>query len=152
MFAKPFFTALGLTMVAASAQAQEFVRPDCRAFVQPSASLAFDTPEHRNWYRRFWTGDCHSLPALRCMPGAPNWNDTVTKLVKKGRPDQAAAVTAHACRLGQAIGHEWARDKPVRRINTNDLRAYFAALDSAPDVTTGMARVDLRVKTALAKP
>lgn len=152
MSAKSFPLALAVALAAASAQAQEFVRPDCRGLVQPSAGLAFETAEHRNWYRRFWTGDCHGLPALRCVPGSPNWNDTVARLVKKGRPDQAAAITAQACRLGQVIGHEWSRPKPVRRIDIHDLKTYFAAVDSAPDVAGGLARVEARVKAALARP
>jgi hypothetical protein len=153
MNAKPLLVAasLAVTLAAASAQAQEFIRADCRNFVTPSASLAFDGAEHRKWYRRFWTGSCHNLPVLRCVPGSPNWNDTVAQLVSRGRADQAAAITAQACPLGQAIGHEWARDKAVRRIDTNDLRSYFADLDRAPDVVTGMTRVDRRVRAALAK-
>lgn len=149
---KSFLPAVALSLVALSAQAQEFVRPDCLSVVRPSAGLTFENPEHRNWYRRFWTGDCRDLPKLRCMPGSPNWNDVVSKLVKKGQPAQAASVTASACRLGQTMGYEWARPKPVRRIDTDDLKSYLAALDSAPDVTTGLTRVDGRVKAALARP
>jgi hypothetical protein len=149
MKAKPFLAATVLSLCAASAQAQEFVRSECVGVVQVSARMTFDSAEHRNWYRRFWTGDCKSLPALRCMPGSPNWNDVITKLVKKGRADQAPAITTAACRMGETIGHEWAREKAVRRIDTADLKAFLVTLDTAPDVTTGLSRVELRVKTAL---
>jgi hypothetical protein len=150
MKAKPFLPAVALALCAVSAQAQEFVRPECAGVVQASTQLKFDSVEHANWYRRFWTGNCKSLPALQCMPGSPHWNDIVTKLVKKGRPDQASFITQAACRMGQTIGHEWSREKAIRRISTADLKTYLTTLDAAPDVPTGLSRVELRVKTAMA--
>ena len=150
MIARPTPLAFAVALVASAVSAQEYVRPDCLGVVQASAGLKFESVEHAHWYRRFWTGSCRNLPALRCMPGSPNWNDVVGELVKKARPDQTGQITATACRMGQAIGHEWSRAKPVRRIDTNDLKAFMTTLDQAPDVPTGLSRVDLRVKTALA--
>ncbi|MBN9318232.1 MAG: hypothetical protein BGN86_11025 [Caulobacterales bacterium 68-7] len=150
MIQKSFPLAVVLALSAELAQAQEYVRPDCLGVVQPSASLKFDTPEHAIWYRRFWTGSCRNLPMMQCMPGNPNWNDVVGKLVKRGRPDQSATILSTACRMGQTIGHEWSRERAVRRISTDDLKTYMATLDEAPDVTTGLSRVELKVKTAMA--
>ena len=150
MIQKSVLFVVVFAMAASLVQAQEYVRPDCLGVVQPSAGLKFDTAEHATWYRRFWTGSCKSLPMMQCMPGNPNWNDVVAKLVKRGRPDQAAAITATACRMGQTIGQEWSRERDVRRISTADLKTYMATLDEAPDVTTGLSRVELKVKTAMA--
>lgn len=151
MIQKSFPLAVIIALAATVAQAQEYVRPDCLGVVQPSAGLKFDTPVHATWYRRFWTGSCKNLPMMQCMPGNPNWNDVVGKLVKRGRPDQAAAIISTACKMGQTIGQEWSRGKAVRRINTDDLKTYMATLDDAPDVTTGLSRVQLRIDTALGR-
>jgi hypothetical protein len=107
--------------LAGAAQAQDYVRADCRAQLDP-ASLRFDTPLHQRWYRRFWTGDCDHLPM--CFSGSPNWNDIVGKLLIRGGPAEQAALLPKACRLGQMIGLEWARDKKIRRIDTGDLHAF----------------------------
>jgi hypothetical protein len=149
MKSRSFLAATILMFAATAAQAQEFVRADCRGVVQASTQVKFDSPQHANWYRRFWTGSCKDLPKLQCMPGSPNWNDVITRLTKKGRVDQAPAITTAACRMGQLIGHEWAREKAVRRIDTADLKTFLATLDTSPDVPTGLQRVETRVKTAL---
>jgi hypothetical protein len=150
MIARSFPLAVTLALTAMAVQAQEFVRPECLGVVHASAGLKFDSVEHANWYRRFWTGSCRNLPAMRCMPGSPNWNGVVTELLKKGRADQAPAITTAACRMGEIIGHEWSREKAIRKINTDDLKAFMATLDTAPDVATGLNRVEVRVKLALA--
>jgi hypothetical protein len=152
MRAASILVAFTLTLIAVSAQAQEFVRQDCARLAPPSASLSFDSPEHRLWYRRFWTGDCKDLPILACVPGNPNWNDVITQLLKKGRPDQGPAIRASACRLGEVVGHEWSRAKAVRRINTEDLRSYIAILQATSDVPTGLGRLETRMKTDMAAP
>lgn len=130
------------------AQAQDYVRADCRGLVNPAA-LHFDTPEHVRWYKRFWTGDCDHLPF--CFPGSPNWNDIVGKLLTRGGASEHAALLPRACRLGQTMGLEWSRDKKVRRIDTGDLRAFKGQLEASGDALRGVEQVEDSVKAKMAR-
>lgn len=134
--------------LAGVAHAQDYVRADCRAQLDP-ASLRFDTPLHQRWYRRFWTGDCDHLPM--CFPGSPNWNDIVGKLLIRGGPAEQAALLPKACRLGQMIGLEWARDKKIRRIDTGDLRAFKGQLEASGDALRGIDRVEATARAKMAR-
>ncbi|KRA57837.1 hypothetical protein ASD79_16115 [Caulobacter sp. Root655] len=131
-----------------AAQAQDYVRADCRGQVAPTV-LRFDSPEHVRWYKRFWTGDCDHLPF--CIPGSPNWNDIVGKLVIRGGPAEQAALLPKACRLGQLIGLEWSRDKKVRRIDTGDLRTFKGMLEKSGDALRGVEQVEVSTRAKLAR-
>ena len=133
---------------AAQAQAQDYVRADCRSQVNPVA-LRFDTPEHARWYKRFWTGDCDHLPF--CFPGSPNWNDIVGKLVTRGGPSEQAVLLPKVCRLGQTIGLEWSRDKKIRRIDTGDLHRFKGMLESSGDALRGVEQVEAATRVKLAR-
>lgn len=133
----------------AGAQAQSFVRPDCQGFVGVSPTR-FDTPNHERWYRRYWTGMCEpEIP--RCIPGSPNWNGMVGKLLARATPAERPATLAKACRLGQLIGLEWSRSKAVRRIDLGDLRTFNHTLDSEDDVLKGLDRVEQAARAKLAE-
>jgi hypothetical protein len=135
---------------AASTQAwaQEYVRADCRVQIDPAA-LRFDTTLHQRWYKRFWTGECDHLPM--CFPGSPNWNDIVGKLLVRGGPTERAALLPKACRLGQVIGLEWARDKKVRRIDTGDLRTFKSQLEASGDALRGVDQVEASARAKMAR-
>ncbi|MCR5879750.1 hypothetical protein [Phenylobacterium sp. J367] len=123
----------------------------CPRRLRAGAPAAFDSPIHARWNQRFWTGECKSLP-WTCMPGEPNWNSVVDRLVAKAQAAQKAAVKVQACRLGGLIGHEWSRAKPVRRIDTADLQAFLREVNAAPDVGQGLTRVEHRVRSKLSAP
>ncbi|MBO9576640.1 MAG: hypothetical protein J7494_12965 [Sphingobium sp.] len=144
---KALLIALTLGM-AGAAQAQDYVRADCRAMLESSAPR-FETALHQRWYRRFWTGDCDHLPM--CFPGAPNWNDIVGKLLVRGGPSEQAALLPKACRLGQTIGLEWARDKKVRRIDTGDLHVFKKQLEASGDALRGVEKVEASVRAKLTR-
>ncbi len=131
-----------------AAMAQDYVRADCRVQLDPSATR-FDTPLHQRWYRRFWTGDCDHLPF--CMPGSPNWNDIVDRLLIRGGPAEQAALLPKACRLGQMIGLEWARDKKIRRIDTGDLHAFKSQLEASGDALRGVDQVEASARAKMAR-
>ena len=81
---------LGAVMLAAAlasggAQAQDYVRPDCRPLISEAAPSP-DSSLTARWHRRFWTGDCGGLSG--CFGGSPNWNGIVGQLV--ARSDAAA--------------------------------------------------------------
>jgi hypothetical protein len=143
-------TTLAYGIGATGAEAGEFVRPDCRAVVKPTDALRFDTDEHLRWYKRFWTGNCDHLSF--CFPGSPNWNDIVTKLLAKGGAAEQPALLPKACRLGQMIGLEWAKDKGVQKISTKDLRAFNVILERAGDPLKGVEAVDAQARSMGAQP
>jgi len=137
-------------VMAGSASAQEFVRGDCLNVVQPTRSLRFENDEHARWYKRFWTGNCQDLSL--CFPGSPNWNDIVTKLINKGGASEKPALLPKACKLGQMIGMEWARDRKIKRISTQDLKRFSNILDDAGDPLKGVEAVEVKARALLAKP
>lgn len=137
-------------LAAGTAQAQSYVRTDCQGLVAGAANR-YDTPEHERWYKRFWTGHCERLPLI-CIPGAPNWNEIVGKLLARASAPQRAALLPKACRLGQMIGLEWSRDKTVRRIDTNDLRVFNSMLEATGDTQKGVDKVEQAARAKLATP
>jgi len=128
--------------VAPSAWSQTYVQAPCPAKSAP----AFEDALQPLWYRRFWTGECKGLSALKCRRGKPYWNDVVHTLAARAPPARRAEVAGRACRLGRQIGLEWTRPSAVRRINTKDLRALNAALETSPDVLSGLSAVETRVR------
>lgn len=138
------FAAASLLTQAASAQ--DYVRADCRDAIA-SLKINFDTDEHQRWYKRFWTGECEKLSF--CVPGSPNWNDVVGKLLTRGGPGERAALLPKACRLGRVIGLEWSRERNVRKIDTGDLREFNKILEKSGDALRGVEQVDALVQTKL---
>jgi hypothetical protein len=130
------------------AQAQDFIREDCRTFIS-SPGAPFDTPDHLRWYRRFWSGDCGHM--VFCISGSPNWNDIVGKLVARVGPAERPALLPKACRLGQLIGFEWARDRKTRRITTKDLRTFKTTLEASGDASRGLDQVEIATRAKLAQ-
>lgn len=141
---------VALLGIAPVAQAGEFVRADCRPLVRPTDAIRFDTDEHLRWYKRFWTGTCDQLSF--CFPGSPNWNEIVGKLLAKGGPGEQPALLPKACRLGQLIGLEWAKDKDVQKISTKDLKVFNGILEKAGDPLKGVEAVDVRARALAAQP
>lgn len=138
---------IAATVQVSAAEAQSYVRPDCQSLVGASPPR-YDTAEHARWYQRFWTGYCDHLAF--CIPGAPNWNEIVGKLLIKGGPSERTAILPKACRLGQLMGLEWSREKSIRKIDTHDLRAFNAALESSNDTLRGLDKVEQAVRAKLA--
>lgn len=136
---------LATTLLAGGAEAQSYVRVDCQPLV--ATANRYDTPEHERWYKRFWTGQCDHL--MMCVPGAPNWNEVVGKLVLKAGSAQRAAVLSKSCRLGQLIGLEWSRENVIRKINTADLRVFNTTLEAAPDTLKGLDKIEQSARAKL---
>lgn len=146
---KIFGVVLAATLLAGGASAQEFVRNDCRTTVQSTQTLKFEDPKHALWYKRFWTGSCADLSM--CMPGSPNWNDIVSKLLIKGGPAERGVLLPKACRLGQMIGMEWARDRRIKRIKTADLKTFNSILEASGDAVRGVEQVDAKARAMISQ-
>ena len=146
---KVFGVVLAVTLFSGGASAQEFVRSDCRTMVQSTQSLKFEDPKHALWYKRFWTGSCADLSM--CMPGSPNWNDIVSKLLIKGGPSERGVLLPKACRLGQMIGMEWARDRRIKRIKTGDLKTFNSILEASGDAVRGVEQVEAKARAMISQ-
>ncbi len=57
-----------------------------------------------------------------------------------------------ACRLGQLIGLEWAKDKDVQKISTKDLKVFNGILEKAGDPLKGVEAVDARARALATQP
>lgn len=136
-----------MLLLGGGASAQEFVRTDCRTMVQSTHTLKFEDPKHALWYKRFWTGSCADLSL--CMPGAPNWNDIVSKLLIRSGPSERGVLLPKACRLGQMIGMEWARDRRIKRIKTADLKTFNSILEASGDAVRGVEQVELKARSMI---
>jgi hypothetical protein len=134
--------ALFILSLATPALSQSYVQPPCPARSAPT----FEDGLQPLWYRRFWTGECKGLSALKCRRGQPYWNDVVHTLTARAPPARRAEAAGRACRLGRQIGLEWTRPSAVRRINTRDLQALNATLEKSPDVLSGLSAVEARVR------
>ena len=131
-----------------AAMAQEVMGPVCSGSAPSTASLTFDDSDHRRWHRRFWTGNCAGL-GLFCSAGSPNWNDQADQLISRAAPADRSAIRIRVCRLGQRIGHEWAKDNSIRRINTRDLTEFYGILKDATDISLALGVVEGRTDRAL---
>ncbi|WP_419317562.1 hypothetical protein ACN2C7_13910 [Caulobacter sp. ErkDOM-E] len=147
---RAWVAALAMLLVAGEAGAQEFVRHDCRTTVQATGRLQFENDLHARWYKRFWTGACQDLSL--CLPGSPNWNDVVDKLLTRGGPSQQPVLLPKACRLGQLIGMEWARDRRIKRIKTGDLKVFNTMLEASGDPLRGVDQVERKARTLITPP
>ena len=150
---RPSLVAVGvlaplLILSAASpALSQSYVQTPCPAKPAP----AFEDTVQPLWYRRFWTGECKDLSALKCRRGKPYWNDVVHTLSARAPSANRAEVTRRACSLGRQIGFEWTRPSAERRIDTKDLKGLNATLERSPDVLTGLSAVEANVRTKVSR-
>lgn len=133
----------------AAARAQDPVRPDCRAHVTPTSRLAFTDSTHRRWYDRYWAGKCDGLSFFSCSSGKPHWNDAVEQILKVSPPERSDDMLAKACKLGQLIGFEWARDNSVRCIHTSDADKFMAIWNGKGAVSERLDRIEARARTML---
>jgi plasmid stability protein len=136
---------LWLAAAAGPTRGQDYVDTPCKAGPAPR----FEDHLQSLWYRRFWTGECKDLPALKCRSGRPYWNDVVRTLTARTPEEKRPEVASRACRLGRRIGFEWTRPSAERRINSQDLRALDSMLEKAPDVEAGLAAVEARVQAKI---
>jgi hypothetical protein len=116
----------------------------------PYEGLAFDDAKHRLWYARFWTGKCTGLSFFTCFSGKPYWNETVRSLLAAAPAERRAALAARLHQLGRRIGHEWAKENDIRKISTDHIRAWYAALEKGGDSDAVVARIEAEAARLLA--
>lgn len=117
----------------------------------PYDGLAFDDANHRLWYARFWTGHCTGLSFFVCRSGAPYWHETMRRLVAAAPAERRAALSVRLFALGRRIGHEWAKENDVRKISTDDIRAWYSRLEKAADGEAAIGRVEAEAAARLAR-
>ena len=139
---KTAFATICLMAAAAPATAQPVHDRRCAPTLN-GQRVTFDHDTHARWYRRFWTGDCKGL--LFCQRGSPNWGEVLDRAEASGSSDQVTRT----CRLGVRLGHEWARDNDIRRIDTDDLRQFSRQMIDADDFGGGLRQVEQAVARRL---
>ncbi len=117
----------------------------------PYDGLSFDDAQHRLWYARFWTGRCTGLSFFVCRSGKPYWHETMQRLVAGAAAERRQAFAARLFALGRKIGYEWARENDIRKISTENLRAWYAVLDASADGEAAIARVEAEAAALLAR-
>lgn len=133
--------------------AQSPIRDDCLAHVAPLQRLGFAHDKHRLWYQRFWTGKCLGLSTSffgdACSESEPGWSHAVGDFVRQAKPARAQEALEKACKLGELVGYEWAKDNHVRCIHTmgsNSLSALKSILNETGDVLDRLARAEKRAR------
>lgn len=129
--------------------AQEPIRPDCLAYVAPTARLKFNDETHRRWYHRAWAGVCEGLSFFSCTSGKPHWNDAIGQILKEGSPERKVELLGKSCKLAHLIGYEWAKDNSIRCIHTSDGDKFLAIWKTKADVFERLNRIEALAKSML---
>ncbi len=74
---------------------------------------------------------CSSGEAGSGNAGKAYWEDTMTRTLAKVSDKERSVLRNRLFVLGRRVGHEWARDNDVRKIDTGDLKRWGASLKSA---------------------
>jgi hypothetical protein len=127
----------------------------CPTHFDPYAGLSFDHDKHRAWYGRFWTGSCEGLSTGLfspdgCFGGRPYWDDTLAQALEGVPPQDQGRLRNRLWALGRMIGHEWARDNDVRRIDSNDVEAWGNLLKTSSDLEATIDLIEAEADEKLA--
>jgi predicted secreted protein len=106
-------------LLASPAGAQNVIRSDCLPYIAAMSKLTYDQGDHKKWYRHYWEGKCKGFWLWQCTTSEKGWNERMDALLN-------AAVTAQekqqvlqaACKQGELVGYEWAKDNHKRCIQT----------------------------------
>jgi len=98
---------------------------------------------------RYWTGKCSSQLGFSCFSGSPNWNDSVTSIVRQAPAAKRQAARKKACRLGKLIGFEWAKANNIRCIHTSDLKPLSTPLKDSGDILKRLDKIERRARAKL---
>lgn len=112
------------------------------------AGLSFTNDNHREWYERFWTGDCSGVSGF-CLSGRPNWSDTVSHVIKKLETNEVPHFRYRLWRLGRLVGHEWAKENDVRKIHTSHTRKWDSQLRKADQLEKVLSEIEKAAQVAL---
>lgn len=123
-------------------------RRDCQERRDPSSGLAFDDEQHRLWYEvRFWQGECDDSLSW-CFTG-DDWYDLMEEVLERVPAAEQAKLCPRLWDLGRRIGHEWARDNDVRRIDTSDLEDWQEAISESGDLPATLTETEALVADRL---
>lgn len=116
----------------------------CPTKIDPFAGLAFDDSDHREWYERYWTGDCGGLSfwqGIRCTKGDDYWFRSIKVALAKVPSKDRGRLRLELWSLGRLVGHEWAKKNSVRKIHTPDINAWGDELKAAEDIPEAIRQI-----------
>lgn len=124
----------------------------CPTEIDPYAGLIFDHDDHKEWYERYWTGECGGLSWLqwlKCTKSDDYWHRIVAIVLDKVPPAERGRLRFELWGLGRLVGHEWAKDNDVRKISTDDVSVWGEQLRAAANVGAEIAEVRARAEEKL---
>ena len=102
------------------------------------AELSFDHNDHKQWYERFWEGDCEGLSFVQsfvCVRDDNHWYRIIHDILPRVSPvTLQPEVRFNLWQLGRVVGHEWARDNNTRLIDTNDVQRWYEELRTSTNI------------------
>lgn len=120
----------------------------CDGRADPADGLTYDDHDHRLWYEvRFWTGECPD-DFFWCFSGE-SWYHVMDNVLSYAPASDRPALCGRLFTLGIRLGHEWARDNDLRRIETDDLEDWQDQLIDAPDPHAAVTAVEKLVADRL---
>lgn len=143
-----------LVATAAPAGAQNIIRRDCLTHIAALSKLAYQPGDHRKWYRHYWDGKCKGLWwPIGCTTAIKGWNERMNALLNAATTSrEKKAVLKLACKQGELIGYEWAKDNDKRCIHTEQGQHPVKNLEALRGIllNTAMKPLD-RLKATAAK-
>ena len=126
-------------------------RVEAMPMTHPLKGLRFDHNDHRLWYQRFWTGSCKGLSFFQCFPGKPFWCETLGKALDRVSltPLERRSLAVRMVALGRLIGHEWARDNDIRKIDTSDIKTWYRDLEKPGNLASALDRIEAAARAKL---
>lgn len=142
-----------VVLLAAPAGAQNIIRNDCLPYIAAASKLTYDGGDHRKWYRHYWEGKCEGFWPWECTTSQKGWNARMNELLNTAAtPQQKQRVLQLACKQGELIGYEWAKDNNKRCLQTERSQDPVKNLELLREIlqNTGLTPLD-RLKATGAK-
>jgi hypothetical protein len=123
--------------------------PDLLPRVSPYQGLTFEHEKHLEWYERFWTGQCDGLSLFDGCWSGEHWSGKMCSLLSRAGTDARSPRYQALWELGRLIGHEWARDNDIRRIDTKNLEAWYNKLEDPTDLDAELKAIRIEAEAKL---
>ncbi len=157
MHRKRFFSValsvISIAVLAVPASAQNIIRNDCLRYVAAMSKLTYDGGDHRKWYRHYWEGKCEGFWPFQCTTSQKGWNERMNALLNAAAtPQQKQRVLQLACKQGELVGYEWAKDNDKRCVQTERSQDASKNLEILRNIlqNTGLTPLE-RLKATAAK-
>lgn len=115
----------------------------CPSITNYAQGLIFDDEKHKLWYDRFWNGKCDGLGVFDfCQEDNGHWIALIDQLssVLNNNEDKSL-LQANLWSAGRYIGHEWAKENSIRKIDTKQIQIWYKKLETSQSPITDLQSV-----------